>query len=68
MPKEDWPMYIREFFKKAGSLGGKRRVKTTTPEQRSEWAKKAAAASARVRSRKAKAKRAARKPEWSDSH
>lgn len=56
-------MEVLEFFKesgrKGGKIGGKRRVQTTTPEQRTEWAKKAAAASAKVRS--AKAKRAAGK-------
>lgn len=58
-------MEVIEFFKesgrKGGKIGGKRRVETTTPEQRTEWAKKAAAASAKVRSAKAKAKRRAAK-------
>ena len=54
-------MFIREFFRETGARGGKRRFETTTPEQRKEWAKKAAAASARVRTRKAQAKRAAAK-------
>lgn len=49
-------------MREMGRKGGKRRVETTTPEQRSEWARKAAAASAKVRSRKARAKRAAAKP------
>jgi len=40
-----------------GSLGGKRRAKVLTPEQRREIARKAAAASARVRSNKAAAKK-----------
>jgi uncharacterized protein YdaU (DUF1376 family) len=57
MPKKDWPMDILEFFKKTGAQGGKRRVQTTTPEQRTEWAKKAAAASAKVRTAKARAKK-----------
>ena len=38
----------REFFRKAGAKGGKvgsaRRMLTTTPEQRSAWARKAALA------------------------
>jgi len=38
-------------------LGGKRRAKVLTPEQRKEIARKAAAASARVRSNKAAAKK-----------
>ena len=54
-------MDIQEFFKKTGAQGGKRRVQTTTPEQRTEWAKKAAAASAKVRTAKARAKRRAAK-------
>jgi len=49
-------MNVLEFFKKTGAQGGKRRVQTTTPEQRKEWARKAAAASAKVRSAKARAK------------
>ncbi len=55
-------MDVSEFFKemgrKGGKIGGKRRVDATTPEQRSEWAKKAAAASAKVRAKKARAKKA----------
>ncbi len=65
MEKPRMPMEVIEFFKesgrKGGKIGGKRRVETTTPEQRTEWAKKAAAASAKVRSAKAKAKRRAAK-------
>ena len=38
----------REFFRRAGAKGGKvgaaRRMLTTTPEQRSAWARKAALA------------------------
>ncbi len=54
-------MEVLEFFKEQGRRGGKigarRRVETTTPEQRRAWAKKAAAASAKVRSKRAKSKR-----------
>ena len=60
MEKPRLPVEALEFFREAGrrggKLGGKRRVKTTTPEQRRAWAKKAAAASVKVRSRMAKAK------------
>ena len=41
------PMEVLEFFKEAsrnvGKAGGKRRVQATAPEQRGEWARKAAA-------------------------
>jgi len=42
-----------------GKLSGAARIKKLSPEQRSEIARKAAAASAKVRSAKAKEKRAA---------
>ncbi len=48
---------VSEIAKALGSLGGKRRAKVLTPEQRREIARKAAAASATVRSKKAAAKR-----------
>ena len=48
---------VSEIAKALGSLGGKRRAKVLTPEQRKEIARKAAAASARVRSNKAAAKK-----------
>jgi hypothetical protein len=55
-------MEISEFFQRmgrvGGKIGGKRRVETTTPEQRKEWAKKASEAAAKVRTRKARLKRA----------
>jgi hypothetical protein len=55
MPKD-----ILEFFRKTGrkggKIGGKRSLETMTPEQRTARAKKAAAASAAVRSKKAKRK------------
>lgn len=61
MGKPRLPMEALEFFREQGRKGGKigaqRRVETTTPEQRKAWAKKAAAASAKVRSRRARAKR-----------
>jgi hypothetical protein len=40
----------RKGGKAGGKLGGKRSLETMTPEQRTERAKKAAAASAKVRS------------------
>jgi hypothetical protein len=53
MPKD-----ILEFFRKTGrkggKIGGKRSLETMTPEQRTARAKKAAAASAKVRAKKAK--------------
>jgi hypothetical protein len=52
-------MEALEFFKeqgrKGGKIGGRRRVDATTRKQRVAWAKKAAAASAKMRSAKAKA-------------
>ena len=57
MPKD-----ILEFFRKTGrkggKIGGKRSLETMTPEQRKARAQKAAAASAKVRSKKAKKKHA----------
>jgi hypothetical protein len=47
---------VSEIAKALGSLGGKRRAKVLTPEQRREIARKAAAASAAVRSKRAAAK------------
>jgi hypothetical protein len=46
----DW--YLRKLSK-AGKIGGKRSLKTMTPEQRTARAKKAALASAKVRKAKA---------------
>ena len=52
------PRDILEFFKetgrKGGKIGGKRSLETMTPEERTARAKKAAAASAKVRAKKAK--------------
>jgi hypothetical protein len=45
-------------MREMGRKGGKRRLETMTPEERSESARKAAAASAKVRSKKAAAKAA----------
>ena len=42
----------RRGGKKGGPIGGKRSLETMTPEARSERAKKAAAASAKVRAKK----------------
>ena len=45
-------------MREMGRKGGKRRLETMTPEERTEAARKAAAKSAEVRSKKAAAKRA----------
>jgi hypothetical protein len=59
--KKKLPEDAREFFRnegtRGGKLSGKARMVKMTPEQRSAVAKKAAAASAKVRSAKASAKR-----------
>jgi truncated hemoglobin YjbI len=44
----------RKGGKRGGPLGGKRSLETMTPEERTARAKKAAAASAKVRSKAAK--------------
>jgi hypothetical protein len=46
---------MREMGRRGGKIGGKARLKKMTAEQRSEIARKAAAASAVVRQKKAKA-------------
>jgi hypothetical protein len=51
------PPEFSEYLRKLGSKGGKRRLETMTPEERVEIAKKAAAKSAEVRSKKAAAKK-----------
>lgn len=48
--------FFREQGAKGGKIGGKARLKKLTAEKRSEIARKAAAASAEVRSKKAKEK------------
>jgi hypothetical protein len=61
MAKTKLPPEVLEFFrrqgakggKKGGSLGGKATAAKLTPEQRSARAKKAAAASAKIRAKKA---------------
>jgi hypothetical protein len=62
MAKKRLPPEVLEFFRKQGSkggkiggkIGGKRSLETMTPQQRSARAKKAASASAAVRSAKKK--------------
>lgn len=53
--------YFRELGKKhgskAGKIGGKRSLETMTPEERTARAKKAAAASAKVRAAQKKKKK-----------
>jgi hypothetical protein len=50
-----------DFFRKAGKVGGEIAAKGMTKAQRAARAKKAAAASAKVRSKNARAKRAAKR-------
>ncbi len=54
MAKDKVPKQLSEYFSKLGKKGGKRRLETMAPEERSAIAKKAAAKSAEVRSAKAK--------------
>lgn len=62
---EDQPEAAMEFFRKQGQRGGKKsakaRMETMTPEQRTAVAKKAAAASAKVRAAKAAKRKASEK-------
>ncbi len=51
------PAWYRKFLAEIGSKGGKRSLKTLTPEERKARAKKAAAASSKVRMKKAKARK-----------
>ena len=44
---------MSEMGRKGGKIGGKRSLETMTPEERTARAKKAAAASAKVRGKKA---------------
>ena len=53
---------VSEIMRRMGSKGGKRRMETMTAAERSKLAKKAAAASAKVRTKKAKKK--AKGNEW----
>ncbi len=48
------PKALSMYFREIGKRGGRRSLKTMTPEERTARAKKAAAASARVRAKKAK--------------
>ena len=49
---------MSEMGRKGGKIGGKRSLETMTPEARTARAKKAAAASAKVRSKAAKKRKA----------
>jgi hypothetical protein len=40
MPKKQLPPDVLAFFKKTGSKGGKKRARTYTKEQLSEWGKR----------------------------
>ncbi len=59
MNKKTISEVMREMGRRGGKIGGKARLTKLTAEQRSEIARKAAAASAKVRSKKAKQKAAA---------
>jgi len=48
---------LKKAMREMGSRGGKRRLETMTAQERSEVARKAAAKSAEVRSKKAAAKK-----------
>jgi len=52
---------MRTVMSEMGRKGGKRSLETMTAKQRHERARKAAAASAKVRSKKAQAKRPGKK-------
>jgi hypothetical protein len=62
MKRKKLPPDVLKFFqdagrkggKRGGPIGGKRSLETMTPAERTARAKKAAAASAKVRSKKAK--------------
>lgn len=66
MKRGKLPPDVLKFFKdaghrggiKGGKIGGKRSLETMTPEERTARAKKAAAASAKVRSKAAKKRKA----------
>jgi hypothetical protein len=49
---------MSEMGRKGGKIGGKRSLETMTPEERTARARKAAAASAKVRSKAAKKRKA----------
>ena len=52
MDKQTISAVMREMGRKGGKIGGKGSLKTMTPAQRTARAKKAAAASAKVRASK----------------
>lgn len=52
---------LKKAMREMGARGGKRSLETMTPEERADRAKKAAAKSAEIRSKKARAKRKAKK-------
>jgi hypothetical protein len=52
MDKQTISAVMREMGRKGGKIGGKRSLETMTPAERTARAKKAAAASAKVRSAK----------------
>jgi hypothetical protein len=54
MTEKKLPDWYLKKLSEAGKKGGKRSLKTMTPAERTARAQKAAAASARVRSKKAK--------------
>jgi hypothetical protein len=56
VPKKTAAELLSEHLRSLGKKGGKRRLETMTPEERSAIAKKAAAKSAQVRSEKARKK------------
>jgi hypothetical protein len=53
---------MSEMGRKGGKVGGKRSLETMTPKERTERARKAAAVSAKVRAKKAAAKRRSARP------
>lgn len=65
----DIPENVREFFRKQGSIGGKRRTKKLSPQERTEIARKAAASrwADRAAKNSARASRLTRKSEDKNS-
>ena len=59
MAKDSVPAQLSAYLSKLGRKGGKRRLETMTAEERSAVAKKAAAKSAEVRTKKAAGKKEA---------
>jgi hypothetical protein len=66
MAKKKLPEEVLEYFRKQGQKGGKKsakaRMKLLTPEERSAIARKAGAASIKVRQAKAAARKAGAMP------